>query len=190
MRVIAGKYKGRILRTVPDNSVRPATDKVKGAIFNVMQSRINWSQSQVLDLFAGSGSVGIEALSRGAKKVVFVESSRSAVQYLKANLESITTNGNANDALNAQVVHGDVYQFIQSLHRQYDVIFADPPYALESLPDLPNTIFERNLVADDGYLIIEHPKNFEFHPGSDWEIAVQKNYGRTSVSFFQHKKTE
>jgi len=190
MRVIAGKYKGRILRTVPDNSVRPATDKVKGAIFNVMQSRINWTQSQVLDLFAGSGSVGIEALSRGAKKVVFVESSRSAVQFLKANLASITTNGNAKETPNTQVVHGDVYQFIQSFHRQYDVIFADPPYALESLPDLPNTIFDNNLVADDGYLIIEHPKNFEFRPGSRWEIAVQKNYGRTSVSFFQHKKTE
>lgn len=181
MRVIAGKYKGRILKTVPDNSVRPATDRVKGAIFNVMQSRVDWSTSVVLDLFAGSGSVGIEALSRGAKKVIFVESSRSALQFLKSNLESIGANGDS------QVVQGDVYQFLKSAYRKYDVVFADPPYALETLPELPNTIFDSNIVSKDGYLIIEHPTHYEFHPGSRWEITTQKIYGRTCVSFFQHK---
>jgi 16S rRNA (guanine(966)-N(2))-methyltransferase RsmD len=182
MRVIAGKYKNRILKTVPDNSVRPATDKVRGAIFNVMQSRIDWSQAIVLDLFAGSGSVGIEALSRGAKKVIFVENSRSAIKFLAANLETI---GAVNDA---QMVQGDVFQFLKSAYRKYDVIFADPPYALESLAALPNTIFESSVVADDGYLIIEHPAKFEFLPGSKWETAVQKIYGRTTVSFIIHRQ--
>lgn len=184
MRVIAGKYKGRILKTVPDNSVRPATDKVKGAIFNVLQSRIDWTSSSVLDLFAGSGSVGIEALSRGAKKVVFVENSRPALQFLKANVDSIGANGET------QIVQGDVFQFVQSTRKAYSVVFADPPYALESLAELPNSIFEHRIVADEGYLIIEHPKNYEFHPSSRWEVAVQKTYGRTCVSFFQHRKTE
>jgi 16S rRNA (guanine966-N2)-methyltransferase len=184
MRVIAGKYKGRILKTVPDNSVRPATDKVKGAIFNVLQSRVNWASSLVLDLFAGSGSVGIEALSRGAKKVVFVENSRPALQFLKMNVDSIGANGNT------QIVPADVFQFLQSSRKTYDVVFADPPYALESLTDLPNSIFNSNLIAQKGYLIIEHPKHYEFHPGSRWEVAVQKTYGRTCVSFFQHKKSE
>ena len=183
MRVIAGKYKGRILKTVPDNSVRPATDKVKGAIFNVMQSRVDWSEATVLDLFAGSGSVGIEALSRGAKKVIFVENSRAALQFLKLNLESIGANGDA------QVMQGDVFQFLKSAYRKYDVVFADPPYALESLPELPNRIFDSNIVSEDGFLIIEHPTRFEFQPGSRWEIATQKSYGRTTVSFFQYQKT-
>ena len=184
MRVIAGKYKGRILKTVPDNSVRPATDKVRGAIFNVLQSRVDWTSAVVLDLFAGSGSVGIEALSRGAKKVIFVENSRNAVKFLSANLESI---GAAQDA---QVVQGDVFHFLKSAYRSYDVVFADPPYALESLAALPNTIFASNVVDDNGYLIIEHPTHFAFQPGSEWESAVEKTYGRTTVSFFQHRKKE
>ncbi|MEW5799412.1 MAG: 16S rRNA (guanine(966)-N(2))-methyltransferase RsmD [Bacteroidota bacterium] len=177
------------MKTVPDNSVRPATDKVKGAIFNVMQSRVDWSEATVLDLFAGSGSVGIEALSRGAKKVVFVENSRAAMQFLKSNLESIGANGNPKDASHSQVVQGDVFQFLKSAYRKYDVVFADPPYALESLPELPNRIFDSNIVSDDGFLIIEHPTRFEFQPGPHWEIAIQKSYGRTTVSFFQHQKT-
>jgi 16S rRNA (guanine966-N2)-methyltransferase len=182
MRVIAGKYKGRILKTVPDNSVRPATDKVRGAIFNVMQSRIDWSAAVVLDLFAGSGSVGIEALSRGAKKVVFVENNRAAMKFLTGNLESI---GAAGDA---QIVQGDVFHFLKSAYRTYDVVFADPPYELETLAALPNTIFHSNVVSADGYLIIEHPTRFAFQSGSDWEPTVEKTYGRTTVSFFQHRK--
>lgn len=182
MRVVAGKYKNRILKTVADNSVRPATDKVKGAIFNVMQSRVDWSRSVVLDLYAGSGSIGIEALSRGAQRVVFVENSRSALQFLTLNLEAIGANGDTH------VVFGDVDKFLQSGLTKYNVVFADPPYALEGLADLPNKIFERDIVAGGGYLIIEHPTRFEFLPGTLWEIAVQKEYGRTSVSFFQHRK--
>jgi 16S rRNA (guanine966-N2)-methyltransferase len=182
MRVIAGKYKGRVLKTVPDNSVRPATDKVKGAIFNIMQSRVDWSKSVVLDLYAGSGSVGIEALSRGAKKVIFVENSRNALQFLKLNLESIGANGES------QVVYGDVDNFLKSGSRKYDVVFADPPYAMESLPELPNKIFKQSIVSEEGYLVIEHPVRYQFVQGGNWEIAIQKKYGRTCVSFFQIKK--
>jgi 16S rRNA (guanine966-N2)-methyltransferase len=184
MRVIAGKYKNRALKTVADNSVRPATDKVKGAIFNIMQSRVDWTESAVLDLYAGSGSVGIEAMSRGAKKVIFVENSRSAVKFLKLNLETIGADGSA------QVVFGDVDKFLQSAFSKYDVIFADPPYAIESLPVLPTKIFEKDVVAKNGYVIIEHPTRYEFQPSSLWEVVVQKEYGRTSVSFFQHRKPE
>ncbi|MFA6455670.1 MAG: 16S rRNA (guanine(966)-N(2))-methyltransferase RsmD [Bacteroidota bacterium] len=184
MRVIAGKYKNRRLETVPDNSVRPATDKVKGAIFNVLQSRVNWTTAKVLDLYAGSGSVGIEALSRGATNCIFVEKSRNALQFLKSNIESIGADHEAN------VIYGDVDQFIESTRMTFTVIFADPPYALEALKDIPNKIFEKGMIARDGYLIIEHPARYEFAQNSLWEVAVQKVYGNTSVSFFQHKKSE
>ena len=184
MRVIAGKYKNRILKTVADNSVRPATDRVKGAIFNVMQSRVDWSVSNVLDLFAGSGSIGIEALSRGAKRTVFVENSKNALQFLKLNIDTIGANADA------QIVFGDVFKFLQTAYSKYDIVFADPPYALESLADLPTQIFKQDVVARDGYLIIEHPTRYEFHPNSLWEIVVLKEYGHTSVSFFQHRKND
>lgn len=184
MRVIAGKYKGRRLETVPDNSVRPATDKVKGAIFNVLQSRVNWTVSHVLDLYAGSGSVGIEALSRGAKRCIFVEKSRNAVKFLQSNIVSIGAEKEAS------VVYGDADNYIESSRTPFDVVFADPPYALESLKDIPNKIFAGGLVAPEGYLIIEHPTRYVFENNTLWHVAVQKTYGNTTVSFFQHRKNE
>jgi 16S rRNA (guanine(966)-N(2))-methyltransferase RsmD len=184
MRVIAGKYKGRKLETVADNSVRPATDKVKGAIFNVLQSRVDWPNATVVDLYAGSGSIGIEALSRGAKKCIFVEKSRSAFQYLTANVKQLNADPTTH------VLYGDVDTFLESIRSTFTVVFADPPYAMETLNLLPNKIFETGIVADDGYLIIEHPSRFEFVPSSLWEVAVLKVYGNTSVSFFQHRKSE
>ncbi|NUN68908.1 MAG: 16S rRNA (guanine(966)-N(2))-methyltransferase RsmD [Bacteroidetes bacterium] len=183
MRVIAGIYKGRKLVTVPDNSVRPATDRVKGAIFNVLQSRINWTQARVLDLYAGSGSVGIEALSRGARNCIFVEKSRTALTFLKKNIETIGAGSDAN------VVYGDVDAFIASTRTQYTVVFADPPYALEALKDIPDTIFAKGIVADDGYLVIEHPARYEFAKNGLWEVVVEKTYGNTAVSFFQHRRS-
>lgn len=182
MRVIAGKYKGRRLETVPDNSVRPATDKVKGAIFNVLQSRVDWTSARVLDLYAGSGSVGIEALSRGAQSCIFVEHNRNALRFLKSNISSIGADGESN------VVFGDADKFIESTRVKFSVVFADPPYALDSLKKIPNTIFEKDVIADDGYLIIEHPTRYEFEQNSLWEVVVLKVYGNTTVSFFQHKK--
>jgi 16S rRNA (guanine(966)-N(2))-methyltransferase RsmD len=182
MRVIAGKYKGRKLVTVPDNSVRPATDRVKGAIFNVLQSRVNWNTARVLDLYAGSGSIGIEALSRGAVNCIFVEKSRAALAFLKANITTIGADADAN------VVYGDVDSFVESTRTKYAVVFADPPYALEALKLIPNTIFKKDIVAEDGYLIIEHPARYEFESNGLWEVAVHKTYGNTAVSFFQHKQ--
>ncbi len=183
MRVIAGKYKGRKLETVPDNSVRPATDKVKGAIFNVLQSRVNWTLAKVLDLYAGSGSVGIEALSRGAKNCIFVEKSRNAHAFLKSNIESIGAGTESN------VVYGDAEAFVESTRTKFTVVFADPPYALEALKNIPNKIFEKDIVAEDGYLIIEHPARYDFARNGLWEVVVQKVYGNTCVSFFQHTKS-
>ncbi|MCK9408973.1 MAG: 16S rRNA (guanine(966)-N(2))-methyltransferase RsmD [Bacteriovoracaceae bacterium] len=183
MRVIAGKYKGRKLETVGDNSVRPATDKVKGAIFNVLQSRVDWTTARVLDLYAGSGGVGIEALSRGARNCIFVEKSRNVLNFLKANIETI---GAGNDA---NVIYGNVETFLESTRTKYTVIFANPPYALEALKLIPNTIFQKDIVAEDGYLIIEHRTRYEFANNGLWDVVVQKTYGNTVVSFFQHKKS-
>jgi 16S rRNA (guanine966-N2)-methyltransferase len=180
MNVIAGKYKGRVLKTVSDLSVRPATSKVRAAIFNILQSRIEWSSSSILDLYAGSGSVGIEALSRGAKKAVFIEFDRIALQFLKQNITHI---GAENDS---QILFSDVKSYLGSSPKGFDVVFCDPPYAIDYLAQLPTMVFESGVVNKNGILVFEHPTRFEFSPSSLWKPVVERSYGRTSITMFQH----
>ena len=180
MRVIAGKHKGRQLRTVADLSVRPATSRVKGSVFNILQNRVDWPDAQVLDLFAGSGSLGIEALSRGARRVVFVENSRRAVEYLKQNLAAIA-------ASECEVIAADVFEYLARPRGQFDVVFADPPYEFEILRRLPSMIFKSGVVSQEGYLIIEHPQELRFEESPLCEAADVRKYGRTVVTFFQSR---
>ena len=140
MQVITGKFKGRKLSTVPDLSVRPATHRVKSAIFNILQSRVHWSSATVLDLYAGSGSIGIEALSRGATHVTFVENDKRVADFLKKNITKI---GATNEC---DILLLSVEQFLERPRQSFDVIFVDPPYALQTLSSLPLTIFQKNLV--------------------------------------------
>jgi len=180
MRVIAGKYKGRRLSTVADLSVRPATDRVKSAIFNTLQTRIDWRTATVLDLYAGSGSVGIEAMSRGAVHATFVEYDRKAFAFLQANIALIKAEADAT------LVFGSVDQVLQSARQQYGVVFADPPYSLVTLSQLPGKIFASGVIESDGMLVIEHPTHHEFDPSPLCHAVIEKVYGRTAVTFFQH----
>ena len=179
MRVIAGKYKGRRLQTVADLSVRPATSRVKGSIFNILQNRIAWSETSVLDIFAGSGSLGIEALSRGALHAVFVENGKRPLAYLKQNVTAIGAE------LQSEIVAADAFDYLARPRASFDVVFADPPYELEVLHRLPTLIFQSGVVAPAGYLIIEHPRLLRFEPSLLWESVDVRKYGRTVVTFFQ-----
>ncbi|HTR80213.1 MAG TPA: 16S rRNA (guanine(966)-N(2))-methyltransferase RsmD [Bacteroidota bacterium] len=179
MRVIAGTYKGRRLRTVADLTVRPATSRVKGSIFNILQNRIAWPDTRVLDLFAGSGSLGIEALSRGAPHAVFVENSKRPLAYLKENIAAMGAEGRS------EVIASDAFDYLSRPREPFDIVFADPPYELEVLNRLPSLIFQSGVVAPTGYLIIEHPQQMKFEPSLLWEEAVVRKYGRTVVTFFQ-----
>ena len=179
MRVIAGKYKGRQLHTVSDLSVRPATSRVKGSIFNILQNRVAWPETRVLDIFAGSGSLGIEALSRGARNAVFVENGKRPLAYLKQNVTAIGAE------LQSEIVAADAFDYLARPRALFDVVFADPPYELEVLHRLPTLIFQSGVVAPAGYLIIEHPLQLQFEPSALWEAVVVRKYGRTVVSFFQ-----
>jgi 16S rRNA (guanine966-N2)-methyltransferase len=179
MRIIAGKYKGRVLRTVDDLSVRPATSRVREAVFNVLQHRIDWSSALILDLFAGSGSLGIEALSRGARHVVFVELANDALKHLRSNLALVGC------GKEAEVYGGDVYTFLDSNRRLFDVVFASPPYAQSTLATLPEALFRRTLIADNGYVFIEHPSSIQYSAGENWEVLSTRKYGRTLVSIFK-----
>lgn len=180
MRIITGKFKGRILTSLPDNSVRPATDRVKTTIFNVLQSRLRMNGAHVLDLFAGCGSLGLEALSRGAADVVFVDSRRAVLETIERNAEAL-------DCIDSCIlVQTDASIFVERTDEKFDLIFADPPYAHEAISDIPPRIFQRQLISNDGFLIIEHSKRTTFDPSPLYRIAVEKDFGNTRVTFFAH----
>src|SRR5689334_3032384 len=134
MRIITGKFKGRRLLTVPNDSVRPATDRVKGSIFNMLQNRLNLVDAAVLDLFAGSGSLGFEALSRGAASVVFVDDSSIALEFVDRNA------GVLGCADACETIQGDALDFIAKARSKFDLIFADPPYEYPGTSRLPEAI--------------------------------------------------
>jgi 16S rRNA (guanine966-N2)-methyltransferase len=167
VRIIAGEFKGRRLKTPPTDKVRPTADRVREAWFNIIQRSIRGAR--VLDLFAGSGALGLEALSRGAATAEFVETHRLALGALRANIKTL----NVSDRT---VVHPrDAMKFAEQLHPgQYDVAFADPPYASEQAALL---VAMFRLTAFARILSIEHPADQPI-PGDD-----TRRYGDTAVTF-------
>ncbi|KAF0138416.1 MAG: RsmD family RNA methyltransferase, partial [Stygiobacter sp.] len=125
-------------------------------------------------------SIGIEALSRGAKAAVFVEFDKTASQFLKMNITHV---GAENDS---QILFGDVKSYLASSPKTFDVVFCDPPYAIDYLAQLPTIVFESGVVNKNGIMIFEHPTRFEFSPSSLWKPIVERTYGRTSITMFQH----
>jgi 16S rRNA (guanine966-N2)-methyltransferase len=180
MRVITGLYKGRRLRTVKDFSVRPATDRVKQTIFNMLMNRIEFEGGTVLDLFAGSGSLGIEAISRGAASATFVEQNIEAAGLIEQNVAALGCEDRT------RVLTMDAMDYVRRADGTFDLVFADPPYAYGRIGELPSAIFSRNLVHSDGYLIIEHPSTLRFESTEMYSAGPEKKFGRTLVTFFHH----
>src|SRR6266567_6859212 len=184
MRVIAGKFRSRNLQSLAGNETRPTYDRLKETLFNVLQSARALDGLTFLDLFAGTGAVGIEARSRGAERVVFVESNKKAVNLIRANLTSLHIDGEAS------VIHEEAATALPMLMKsgeQFDIVFLDPPYALageygRSLRLLGNS----TLLKADALVIAEHDKRFE--PGEDH--APLKRYrrleqGDSALSFYR-----
>ena len=162
MRVIAGAHKGRILKTAHDLSVRPATGKVRAAIFNVLQNRIDLTGARILDLYAGSGSLGIEALSRGARLVILVEAHPATARLADENLNALGIKKSA------EVIQSDAVQGLEKMaarHLLADFIFLDPPYedTTEHLKVL-DYLDTAHLIAPYGLVIVEHHHKMEL-PG-------------------------
>ena len=182
MRIITGKFKGRKLLSLDDKILRPATDRVKSTIFNMLQNRLRLSGANVLDLFAGSGNLGFEALSRGAKHVLFVDDSNDVLNVVEKNAKQL----NCLDV--CIIIQTDAESFLEKTNESFDLIFADPPYAYERTVEIPRIIFKRKLLTPDGYLIIEHSKHTKFVESELYKMEVQKEFGNTRVSFFIHPK--
>lgn len=184
MRVISGYLKNRQLKSAHKLNIRPATDRVKETIFNVLQTRLDLEGVKVLDLFAGTGSLGIEAISRAALKVIFVDNSPKVCKLIKENIKNLEIEQSS------EIICTDAIKFIEHTSEKFDLIFADPPYEYTHLQEIPTKIFFNNILEPKGYLIIEHSRKTTFEPTNLYKIAVQKEFGNTIVTFFQHHKKE
>lgn len=156
---------------------RPTTDFAKENLFNVLSNRIDFEDGvTALDLFAGTGSITVELLSRGCDKVVSVERDRDHYAFICKIVGELKCD-------RCVTVRGDVFKFISGGRGEFDFIFADPPYALEELETIPDLIFSRGLLREDGLFVLEHGKqnNFESHP----HFVERRVYGSVNFSFFK-----
>lgn len=176
MRIISGKFKARRIQ-VPNNiSARPTTDFAKEGLFNLLNNQIDFEGIEVLDLFAGTGSISLEFVSRDALQVVSVENNRTQSQFIEKICKQLSVS-------NLKVVKWDVFKYIATLQQRFDVVFADPPYELERLPEIPDLIFQQQILKENGLLILEHSakNSFETHP----HFSFHRNYGNVNFSFFE-----
>ena len=176
MRIITGIYKGRHFDIPRTFKARPTTDFAKENIFNVLNGYIDFEDCSALDLFSGTGSITLELLSRGCSSVVSVEADKDHHAFIRQCLKKLGTD----DCI---PLRADVFRFIKGCRRQFDFIFADPPYALPELPQLPDLIFKHNMLSADGVFVFEHGKHNDFssHPC----FVEHRSYGSVNFSIFR-----
>lgn len=186
MRVIAGSAKGRRLKTVRGTAVRPTADRTKEALFSIVESRVGLTGAHVIDLFAGSGGLGIEALSRGAVRAVFVERDPRAVQVLRANLDAC---GFTASALVRPVAVLRALAELSARGEQFDVVLADPPYRTELLAETLQKIGELDLVRPLGGVIVErHVEDVLPERYGRLRLTQTRRYGKTSLDLYRLEK--
>lgn len=176
MRIITGIYKGRRFDIPRTFKARPTTDFAKENIFNVLTGYVDMDGATALDLFAGTGSISLELLSRGCAQVVSVEADREHAAFIGQCMRKIGTDRHV-------LIRGDVFRFLKSCRQQFDVVFADPPYALDKLAQIPDLVLEQDILKADGVLVFEHGKGNDFsaHPN----FVEHRAYGSVNFSIFR-----
>ena len=176
MRIITGKYKGRHFDIPRTFKARPTTDFAKENIFNVLNGYMDFDGAEALDLFSGTGSITLELLSRGCSRVTSIELDRDHHRFICDCVKKLGTEA-------CLPLRADVFRFVKSCRQQYDIVFADPPYALKELPQIPDLVFERALLKPDGILVFEHGKDHDFsqHP----RFVEHREYGSVNFSLFR-----
>lgn len=183
MRVIAGSARGRRLRAPAGADIRPTSDKVRGAIFNLLSARFPWEGRRLLDLFAGTGALGIEALSRGAAVVTFVDTSSQALDLVRANLEA------CGFADQARVVRSKVPAFLRRLAEQGDTVdgvFLDPPYGEGLVAATLTSLAQAAILTPEAWVVVEHAAD-EALPDDLGHLELTRSwlYGKSAVSLLQ-----
>ncbi len=179
MRIISGEKKGERLLSLRKRKIRPTSDKVKGAIFNILFSV---EGKKVLDLFAGSGALGLEALSRGAAHVVFVDDSSSSLDLIRKNLDKLGFRDNG------RLVKRNVIGFLKGeIQEAFDLILADPPYGKGLCQKVLQILSQNDILNPSGILVLEHHKKEILENGENLILLRARKYGDTAVSFFTKK---
>ncbi|MCC8187244.1 MAG: RsmD family RNA methyltransferase [Bacteroides sp.] len=177
MRVISGIYKRRRFDIPKNFKARPTTDFAKENLFNVLIKYIDFDdQTTAADLFAGTGSISIELVSRGCTRVVAVEADKAHHAFICKIMKEVDTD-------RCHPIRGDVFRYIHQCTESFDLVFADPPYQLERLAQLPDLILEKGMVKPEGLLVLEHGKDHQFdtHPA----FVEKRVYGSVNFSFFR-----
>jgi len=177
VRIISGKFKGKTLQAPKQLPVRPTTDYAKEGLFNIIENSFDMDELSVLDLFCGTGNISFEFASRGAKNITSVDANNHCVRFVKETSNSL-------ELKNLQIIKQDVFRFLQRATQQFDLIFADPPYQLKEVIEIPDLIFKNNWLKTNGWFILEHDKFVNFT--SDPNFFQQRKYGNVNFSFFQH----
>ncbi|GEM55929.1 16S rRNA (guanine(966)-N(2))-methyltransferase RsmD [Flavobacterium branchiophilum NBRC 15030 = ATCC 35035] len=182
MRIISGKFKGRRLSPPKNLPVRPTTDMSKEALFNVLNNHFHFDELKILDLFAGTGNISYEFASRGSNNITSVDADFGCIKYIKQTTDEFD--------FDIAAVKSDVFAYIEKCKSTFDVIFADPPYALDQkiFEKLVVSIFDKAILDPEGMLVIEHSKHTTLNHLD--HFSFQKNYGGSIFSFFEMVENE
>ena len=176
MRIIGGKYKGRRIDPPSNFQARPTTDFAREGLFNILNNRIDFEEVIILDLFSGTGSISYEFASRGAASVHLVEKDLKHISGIRRIIKDMGFE-------NIRPIHIDVKAYLKTCSIKYDVVFADPPYDLKWLKDLPDLVNQSGVIKEDGFFILEHPKGISFNGHN--QFFEHRNYGGVNFSFFK-----
>ena len=177
MRIIGGKFRSKRFRAPKNITARPTTDFAKEALFNILSNKYDFEDLIVLDLFAGIGSISLEFASRGSEDITVVEKDRKHIQFINKMIEEL----GLFDSIHT--IQLDVFKYFKTSTRQFHVIFADPPYSMEKGKEVPDLIFDNNLLLPGGTLIFEHQKK-TIPPDNEFFVET-RNYGNVNFSCYE-----
>ncbi|WP_445721946.1 RsmD family RNA methyltransferase [Flavobacterium sp.] len=182
MRIISGKHKGRRIVAPKKLPVRPTTDMAKEALFNIINNHFNFSDLNVLELFAGTGNIGYEFGSRGNTRVIAVDADYGCISFIRKTATELE--------LDITPIKSDAFSYLERCNTTFDIIFADPPYNLsqENFEKIATQSFQKNILDEEGMLIIEHSKHTKLDHVINFSFS--KHYGGTTFSFFQYEIEE
>lgn len=176
MRITGGKYRGRIIKPLPGLRARPTTDFARVGLFNILNNRVDYENISVLDLFSGTGSISFEFASRGVGSVHLIEQDSKHMAGIRKIIKEMGFE-------NIKPVHIDVKSYLKICSVKYNIVFADPPYDLAWLRQIPDLVISSNIITEDGFFILEHPKNEHF--STHKSFFEHRNYGGVNFSFFR-----
>jgi len=176
VRIISGKHRGKQLHPPKNLPVRPTTDFAREGLFNILNNLVDFEDLRVLDLFAGTGSISCEFISRGSGEVIAIDNNYQCSRFIEKMATELKTD-------NLVAICMDAFQYLERSNESFDLVFADPPYNMEGIEQIPELVFKKNLLRENGLFILEHSKHHDFsaHP----RFSQKRVYGNVNFSFFQ-----